>query len=205
MAQVSKFNWNFVRAEAGDQEGIDYMYEYINENYKYANQLLYRLEREGIMNETYKKTKTFLTTELHQQKPRFKLSTLTDENVADIAAEMNRFLSTKTSRVGAAKARIAQTQQNIEVMRAAGWNIPTDAEMLSRINDIVGEDPFYYSLDSTFKYQIMDNIEQAFESGMDDEKIRMTFLRWSSAEIKYSEMHEILTGEKGITKYDNVR
>lgn len=202
MAQVSKFNWYYTRAIAGEQEGIDYMYQYINENYKYANQLLYRLEREGIYNTTYKKTKNFLTIEMGQQNARFKLSNLADFNVADVASELNRFLSTKTSRVGAARQRIAQTSENIDVMRKAGWNIPTDSEMLERINNVVEGDSLYYSLDSKLKYQLMDSIEAAFESGMDDKEVKLAFLRWSSGEIVYKELNDILNPEWKGLDYD---
>lgn len=189
--QLDKFGWKYSQAIAGDQDAIDYMYDYVEQNIRYANQLLYKLERENLINHTYKTTKTFLTEELGQTSPRFRKSTLTNENVMDVAAEMHRFLSTKTSRVGAARARMAQQQENLRLMRKAGWNIPTDAEQLARINNILA-DGFYYSLDKKFKYQIMDAVEQALESGMDDSEIQKQFLRYASGEIVYDEFEEIL-------------
>lgn len=189
--QLDKFGWKYSQAMAGDQDAIDYMYDYVEQNIRYANQLLYKLERENLINHTYKITKTFLTEELGQTSPRFRKSTLTNENVMDVAAEMHRFLSTKTSRVGAARARMAQQQENLRLMREAGWNIPTDAEQLARINNILA-DGFYYSLDKKFKYQIMDAVEQALESGMDDSEIQKQFLRYASGEIVYDEFEEIL-------------
>ena len=189
--QLDKFGWKYSQAIAGDQDAIDYMYDYVEQNIRYANQLLYKLERENLINHTYKTTKTFLTEELGQTSPRFRKSTLTNENVMDVAAEMHRFLSTKTSRVGAARARMAQQQENLRLMREAGWNIPTDAEQLARINNILA-DGFYYSLDKKFKYQIMDAVEQALESGMDDSEIQKQFLRYASGEIVYDEFEEIL-------------
>lgn len=189
--QLDKFGWKYSQAIVGDQDAIDYMYDYVEQNIRYANQLLYKLERENLINHTYKITKTFLTEELGQTSPRFRKSTLTSENVMDVAAEMHRFLSTKTSRVGAARARMAQQQENLRLMREAGWNIPTDAEQLERINNILA-DGFYYSLDKKFKYQIMDVVEQALESGMDDSEIQKQFLRYASGEIVYDEFEEIL-------------
>ena len=189
--QLDKFGWKYSQAIAGDQDAIDYMYDYVEQNIRYANQLLYKLERENLINHTYKTTKTFLTEELGQTSPRFRKSTLTNENVMDVAAEMHRFLSTKTSRVGAARARMAQQQENLGLMREAGWNIPSDAEQLARINNILA-DGFYYSLDKKFKYQIMDAVEQALESGMDDSEIQKQFLRYASGEIVYDEFEEIL-------------
>ena len=86
---------------------------------------------------------------------------------------------------------MAQQQENLRLMREAGWNIPTDAEQLARINNILA-DGFYYSLDKKFKYQIMDAVEQALESGMDDSEIQKQFLRYASGEIVYDEFEEIL-------------
>ena len=87
MAEVSKFNWNYQQAIAGNPDAIEYMYEYVNANYKYANQLLYKLEREKIINHTYRITADFLQEEMGTWKARFNLSMLTDENVADVAKE----------------------------------------------------------------------------------------------------------------------
>lgn len=194
MAEVSKFNWNYQQAIAGNPDAIDYMYEYVNANYKYANQLLYKLEREKIINHTYRVTADFLQEEMGTWKARFKLSMLTDENVADVAKELNRFLGTKTSRVGAARRRWAQQQANIELMRSAGWNIPTDPEKLERINNVLDGD-FYYSLTRDFKYQIMDKVAQAFENGFDEQKIKILFDRYASGEIEYEEFGDILKGK----------
>lgn len=107
------------------------------------------------------------------------------------AQELHTFLSSPTSKVAGARAAQVRQLKGIETLRSLGYDIPTDKERLKRISSVLGNDGL--RLHGQYKYQLMESIDNALESGASKEEVQKTIDRYASGEITYNGMLEDLT------------
>lgn len=209
---ISKFTRMIIGARKGDVDSIRELKGYIYEQSGVANKRLRSLERAGMTEYAYGRAYAFLNSEYQSVKypkatPHQDIKPLSVEqrhqirfsqavahrDVEDLivqAQELNTFLSSPTSKVAGARAAQVRQLKGIETLRSLGYNIPTDKERLKRISSVLGNDGL--RLHGQYKYQLMEAIDNAFESGASKEEVQKTIDRYASGEITYNGMLEDL-------------
>lgn len=183
---MSKFARMIINSEKGDLDAIKELKGYIYEKSGVANKRLRNLERTGFTEYAYARAYTFLNAEYMSIKfPQATRHREIEDLVAQ-AQELHVFLTSPTSTVrGARKSRERQIQGLLN-LRELGYEIPTDKERLRRINKILGNSGLKIS--GTFRYQIMELIDQLYEDGFYENEIQTILNRYASGDIVYSDI-----------------
>lgn len=187
---MDKFTRMIMGARRADVDSVRELKDYIYEKSGVANKSLRSLEKAGITEYAYGRAMVFLQTEYQSIKfPQAVAKRDTDELINQ-ALELHRFLSSKTHTVKGAKAARKAQLKGIEMLNKLGYNIPTDSERLSRISKVLGNDGLRFT--GTIRYELMEGIDQAYESGLTDREIQLAIDRYSSGEIMYDQLFEEL-------------
>lgn len=178
---MDKFTRMIIGAKRADIDSIRELKNYIYEESGVANKALRALEKAGITEYAYGHAMTFLQTEYQSIKFPQAVAKRPVEDLIRQAWAVRKFLKSPTHTVrGAKEARIKQLR-GLEMLRDAGYNIPTDRERLARINRIMGNS----GLKTSGNYELMEAIDMALESGLAEADVQLEIDKYASAGLTY--------------------
>ena len=183
---MDKFERMIMNAKRADVDAIRELKDYIYEKSAVANKSLRALELQGFTEYAYGHAFEFLQTEYQSIKFPQAVAKRETEDLIKQALVLHKFLSSPTHTVtGARKAKNAQ-MRGIQMLQDLGYNIHTDNERLNRISRILGNDGLRFS--GTIKYEIMEAIDNTYDTNTSDEEVRLIIDRYESGDITYNRL-----------------
>lgn len=177
-----------IGAKKADVDSIRELKNYIYEQSGVANKALRSLEKAGITEYAYGHAMTFLQTEYQSIKFPQAVAKRPVEDLIKQAWVIRKFLKSPTHKVKEAKKAREKQLRGLEMLREAGYNIPTDKERLRRITRIMGNS----GLKTAGNYELMEAIDMALEGGMPEAEVQLEIDRYASASRDYDRVLEDL-------------
>lgn len=178
---MDKFTRMILGAKRADVDSIRELKNYIYEESGVANKALRALEKAGITEYAYGHAMTFLQTEYQSIKFPQAVAKRPTEDLIRQAWVLRKFLKSPTHKVKEAKKAREKQLRGLEMLREAGYNIPTDKERLRRITRIMGNS----GLKTSGNYELMESIDMALESGVPEAEVQLEIDRYASADLEY--------------------
>lgn len=189
---MDKFSRMIMGARRADVDSIRELKNYIYEESGVANRALRALEKSGITEYAYGRAMTFLQTEYQSIKFPQAVAKRDEQELIKQALELHKFLASPTHTVRGAKAARKAQLKGIEMLNRLGYNIPTDRERLNRITKALGNDGLRFT--GTVRYELMEAIDSAYESGITDAEVQLQINRYASGEIMYDRLLQEMRG-----------
>lgn len=178
---MDKFTRMILGAKRADVDSIRELKNYIYEESGVANKALRSLEKAGITEYAYGHAMTFLQTEYQSIKFPQAVAKRPTEDLIKQAWVLRKFLKSPTHKVREAKKAREKQLRGLEMLREAGYNIPTDKERLRRITRIMGNS----GIPTKGNYEMMEAIDMALETGMPEPEVQLMIDKYAAAETVY--------------------
>lgn len=178
---MDKFTRMILGAKRADVDSIRELKNYIYEESGVANKALRALEKAGITEYAYGHAMTFLQTEYQSIKFPQAVAKRPVEDLIKQAWVLRKFLNSPTHKVKEARKAREKQLRGLELLREAGYNIPTDKDRLKRITRIMGNS----GLSTRGNYEMMEAIDMALEGGTPEAEVQLMIDRYAAADVVY--------------------
>lgn len=187
---MDKFTRMIMGARRADVDAVRELKDYIYEKSGVANKALRSLEKAGITEYAYGHAMAFLQTEYQSIKFPQAVAKREVPKLIEQALVLHKFLSSPTHKVKEAKKAKEKQLRGINMLRDLGYKIPTDKDRLNRITKILGNSGLKFT--GTIKYELMEAIDSAYDSGMTDAEVQLQIDRYMSDNLVYDRLIETL-------------
>ena len=187
---MDKFSRMIMGARRADADSIRELKNYIYEESGVANKSLRALEKSGITEYAYGRAMTFLQTEYQSIKFPQAVAKRPIEDLITQATELHKFMGSPTRTVKGAREAREKQLRGIKLLNEIGYRISTDSATLSKISRTLGNDGLRFI--GAVRYELMEALSSAYESGMTDEEVQLIMDRYATGEISYDRVYEDL-------------